>query len=392
MLKPVGFIPIKDCTGCESCMSACALHCIEMVQNKQGFNYPYIDMEKCVQCGSCEKVCPVLNPVRSSDFEQRFYACRANDEKVLFSSSSGGLFTIIANYVIGNGGVVCGAAFDKNFEVSHQVITQQSDIEIIQGSKYVQSKTATSLRELRKMASSGLWILFVGTPCQVAGARRLLDHNNIERHIYVEIVCHGVPSPGVYSRYLRELENKYGAPLIDLNFRDKTNGWKSYRFKARFENGKELSIDGRNNPYVKAFIENLYLRECCTACRFKNFKSGADLTIGDFWGVELLGVKEYMDDKGVSLLCVNTDQGKMIFDLVCDRLKDVTETDLTSISAKNSCLIKPTKYNSRTRRFYKYLANNTVEDSILLANKVTLKDRIFTSLKYRLGLLLNAKS
>lgn len=392
MLKPIGFISAKDCTGCESCKAVCGVNCIAVKQDRRGFFFPFIDTDRCVNCGMCERVCPVLNPNKTEHFKNRFYALRAADDTILFNSSSGGVFSVLANYILEQGGYVCGAAFAENYEVKHIVIDDSSKLYRLQGSKYVQSRTSDALTELRRKSKSGAYVMFVGTPCQVAGARRALFNINREKLLLVEVVCHGVPSPGVYKRYLQNLEIEQNSKLKSINFRDKSNGWRAYRFRACFEDGSEISHDGHNDPYVSGFIDNLYLRNCCTSCKFKGFSSGADLTIGDFWGVESLENAQYADDKGVSLLSVNTDQGNQIFNATYRNFSDIVETDIQHISAKNQCLIMPTTYNPRTIRFYKYLKANSVADAVAKAKRITLFDKIAVSLKYRIGRIRYAKS
>ncbi|MBD5232320.1 MAG: 4Fe-4S dicluster domain-containing protein [Bacteroidales bacterium] len=394
MLKPIKFIPHNACTGCESCCAVCGVNSIEMVRDKRGFRYPMIDTDKCTGCGSCERVCPVLNPVeqdKSIRPAQRFFAARAANREVISSSSSGGIFSVIANFMLENNGAVCGAAFDDKFTVVHQVAENTEDLNPLCSSKYVQSSTHKALKVLRKLTAKSGGILFVGTPCQVAGARKLLGNRN-PASVFVEVVCHGVPSPGVFNRYIHELEAAQGSPLQSLNFRDKSHGWKSYRFKATFDNGSEISEDGHRNAYVDGFIDNLYLRKSCTECRFKNFKSGADITIGDFWGVDALHNPMYSDDEGVSLLCVNTPRGQEVFESIKPHLKDITEITFDQAAHKNECLIDSTQANFRTARFYRFLKKHSVAESVKMSKRVTFLDKVRISLKYRLSLLKNEKS
>lgn len=392
MQTPVNFIPQKDCTGCESCIAACGISCISMVQNQHGFYYPMVETDSCVNCGACEKACPVLNLTESKNVSSKIYACRAKDTEIVKVSSSGGLFTVLANHVLDANGYVCGASWNNDFTVIHKIIDDKSDLADLRGSKYLQSHTADALSMLRKLNRRGVVSLFIGTPCQIAGARRILGNNARNNTIFVEVVCHGVPSPGVFKQYLKELETDYQSEIVSLNFRDKADGWKSYRFKASFDNGKYFEQDGHMNPYIYGFINNFYLRECCTSCKFKNFKSGADITLGDFWGVELLKKKEYLDNRGVSLVCVNTVVGENIFSAIKSNLTDITETDLNTASLKNTCLVRSTEYNPKSKRFYKFLKVHTFKDAIVMAGRITFMDRIRISLEYRLKRIFNAKS
>ena len=392
MLTPLNIIPQKDCTGCESCITACGIGCISMVQDKHGFYYPMVETDSCVSCGTCEKTCPVLNLTENQSVHSKIFACRAKDNRIVKGSSSGGLFTVLANHVLEAGGYVCGASWDNDFTVIHKVIDNKSGLTDLRGSKYVQSHTADAMSMLRKLNRDDASFLFIGTPCQVAGARRFLGNSLRSHAIFVEVVCHGVPSPGVFKQYLTELESEYQSEIVFLNFRDKAEGWKSYRFKASFNNGKTFEQNGLMNPYIYGFINNFYLRECCTSCKFKNFKSGADITLGDFWGVELLKKKEYMDNQGVSLVCVNTAVGESIFSAIKTNLTDITETDLDTASLMNACLVKSTAYNPKSKRFYKFLKDHAFKEAIIMAERNTFMDKVRISLTHKWRRIFNAKS
>ncbi len=389
-MKPIKFIDKKDCTGCESCVTACSISCIEMHPDKRGFYYPMVDTTRCVNCNACIKACPVINTkINSDNPARRYIGCRAKDDNIIDNSSSGGLFSVIADNILKKGGVVCGAAFDNDFNVIHKVITNSEELHILRGSKYVQSTTHNALKELIKLNRNKIPLLFVGTPCQVAGARKILSKYNTANQLFIEVVCHGVPSPGVYTRYIKELQMD-NSSLKLLNFRDKASGWLSYNFKATFVNGSELSMDGHKNAYVNGFIDNLYIRQCCTSCKFKNNNSFADITIGDFWGAENIHVN-YSDDKGVSLAIINTDKGNQTFQEIKPSLKDIFETDAENAIRKNRCITTSTSYNPRTKRFYKFLKKNTVAKSVELAQKDTFTDLAIRSFKYRLGVIFHAK-
>lgn len=386
MLKYADIVKVDDCTGCESCIASCAHAAIMMKSDKRGFKYPWIESNACVKCGACERACPVRNDFVSDNRPKGVYAARTASDAIIDRSSSGGLFSELALEVLNNGGCICGAVFNDDFSVSHTVIIQADELGALRGSKYVQSSCGAALPQLRKMLARGGNGMYVGTACQVAGARKLLGTRLSERCLFVEVVCHGVPSPGVFEKYRNELEVRFGSKIESINFRDKRSGWRDYRLSVKFCNGEEYSVPGHQDPYVSGFVEDFFIRTSCHNCRFKEFKSGADITIGDFWGVQALGVEAFKDNRGVSLVCVNSDKGAEMFAAVRDRLADVHETKLEVAVAKNPCLVRSTPYNKRTKRFYKYLQKMPVSIAVDETRKTRFLDKVENCLRYRLGL------
>ena len=317
----------RDCCGCHACMSICPKSCISMRADEEGFLYPFVDEQACIDCGLCEKVCPVINqsePRRPIEV----YAAKSSDEAVRRDSSSGGVFTVVAEGVISDGGVVFGAKFDKEWRVVHAWTDTIEGLVQFRGSKYVQSCIGNAYKEAEQFLTQGRRVLFTGTPCQVAGLKKYLrkEYDNLTT---IDVVCHGVPSPLVWHEYLKELvrtrrtdgKNSVSSSLNDLSviadisFRDKTMGWKKFGFKIGYvaskatENTVSKSVTEHSiepfydNLYMKGFLRNLYLRPSCYACASKSGKSGSDLTIADFWGVEK-SHPELNDEQGVSALLV----------------------------------------------------------------------------------------
>lgn len=306
----------SDCVGCEACVQRCPKQCIVMKEDAEGFLYPQIDIEKCIDCGLCERVCPVIN-----QGEPRkplvAYAAKNQDESVRLSSSSGGVFTALAEYVIAQGGVVFGARFDESWNVVHDYVETIEGLSAFRGAKYVQSRIGQSFLRAETFLKQGRMVLFSGLPCQITGLKKFLrkDYDNL---ITVELFCHGVPSPMVWKRFLEEDVAIPHIRLKSISFRDKVSGWKNYSFFYSQEdaNGVQLHrMPFAKNLFMRGFLADLYLRPSCYHCPAKQFKSGSDLTIGDYWGVKLAH-PELDDDKGVSAVLVNTDRGVKILQTV----------------------------------------------------------------------------
>ncbi len=299
------------CTGCEACRSICPEGCIRMVEDKEGFLYPAIDEDKCIHCDRCRSVCPILSempPGFQREALPKTYACWINDDSIRLRSSSGGLFSAIAMSALDDGGVVFGAAFDKNMHLCHIGVDDIVSLEKLRRSKYIQSEIGDSYKLTKNFLDQGKRVFFVGAPCQIAGLNKYLgkDDNNL---ITADFICHGVPSPGVFSEYVKYLENIYGCRLIDINFRDKRKGWSSSLFAiGRFDNGKEVMLSGRKNGFRHGFCQDYFLRNSCYNCAFKIMPRCGDFTIADFGGIH----DKYPNEvhKGISCLLVNSSKGE----------------------------------------------------------------------------------
>ena len=297
----------------------------------------------CVNCGLCEKVCPVLHPF-ATRAPMQVLASRNQDEKERLSSSSGGVFVLLAKQIIKHGGVVFGVAFDDQWHPVHRYCETIEELAQFQGSKYVQSKIGITYIQARNFLNEGRDVLFSGTPCQIAGLKRFLrkDYSNL---LTVEVICHGVPSPGVWEDYLVSIRRPKGAvagentvlsslndaPSIEgISFRDKQNGWRKYGFVVRFSaDQREAEKFGlssvkakkniveyhQDNLFMRAFLKNLILRPSCFSCPAKHGRSGADMSLGDFWSIGQY-LKEWNDDKGVTLVYLNTEKGQSYYRLI----------------------------------------------------------------------------
>lgn len=345
-------LPVKDCTGCGACSHICPKNCINMVADNNGFLYPQINNDKCVNCSLCEKTCPVLNKnEQESIISVTAYAAKTNEESIRMQSSSGGVFSVIAEETLKNNGIVFGAAFDKNFTVKHIGISSVDDLDLLRRSKYVQSDLNDSFKSVERNLKDGKPVLFTGTPCQVEGLLSYLKkpYDNL---LTMDFVCHGVPAPNVWEYYKTLLKKQYNSSITDVNFRDKSFGWKNDSLRVDFENGNVYCNTFRNDPYMKAFLANLDLRESCYSCKFKSTIHKSDITVSDFWGIEKIK-PEIDDEKGLSLLLVNTEKGISLLTYTEKNLT-LTKTDIEKSFPYNPCIIKSAPMNN----FRQYFLNN----------------------------------
>ena len=308
------------CTGCTCCMNICPKKAIHMEESKDGFKYPIIDQDKCINCGLCKKTCPILN-TKSNVSLNNCYVGYNKDIKERLASSSGSIFSLVANYILDNKGIVIGAAFDKD---------------------NIDNKK----------------ILFVGTPCQVSGLKAFLkkDYDNL---ICIDLFCHGVPSPKLFNKYIKELESKFNDKLENFNFRDNTSGWDSYSYTAKFNNNIITELASNNN-YSKLFLSDIALRESCYNCNFKLGNKYSDITLGDFWGVKNKYPEMY-NKAGVSAIIVNTNKGLDIFNNINKNL-EYKECTIDNILPGNPSLVNSSiKPKNREEFFDNFERANTNE-------------------------------
>ena len=299
-----------NCCGCGACVQRCPRKCITMQSDKEGFAYPVVDTKQCSDCRLCDKVCPVINqqPERQPIAT---YAAINIDQAVRDESSSGGIFTLLAEETINKGGVVFGASFNEKWEVEHIFVDNANDLGRLRGSKYVQSNIGGSYSMAEKFLKECKEVLFSGTPCQIAGLKRFLrkEYKNLKT---VDFVCHGTPSPLVWKKYLDEVchANKIGN-ITDIQFRNKAEGWKKFSLQIKYVNhdGKEMILRETldDNIFMKCFLSNLCLRPSCYQCPARSGKSNSDITLGDLWGAEYI-CSEIDDDHGISLVMVRKEQ------------------------------------------------------------------------------------
>lgn len=300
------------CCGCEACAQVCSRRCIEMRRDDKGFLYPEADAGRCIRCGLCEQVCPVLHPYDGQEPLQ-VLAAKNPDELERKESSSGGVFILLAKQVVQEGGVVFGVSFDGNWLPVHTYAESIEDLKRFQGSKYAQSRLGEAYSLTKGFLATGRKVLFSGTPCQVAGLHHFLrkEYDNL---LTVEVLCHGVPSPRVwqdYLDYLRWARGDRNSTIEAVSFRDKQNGWLKYDMTVRFSSGEPRVFKEchQDNLYMRSFLRNLCLRPSCFHCPAKGGRSRADISLGDFWSIRQ-HLDGFDDDRGVTLVYINSDKGR----------------------------------------------------------------------------------
>lgn len=364
-------IEIKDkskCSGCHSCMNICPKNCIEMKVDEEGFWYPVVDKEKCIECGLCEKRCPILNDMNIENTPHA-YACYNKDEEIRKESSSGGIFTLLASNIIDNGGIVYGAAFNQNFEVEHIEVTNKQDLSKLRGSKYVQSKLGNTYSKIKEHLNQNKLVYFSGTPCQIDGLLCFLN-KKYDNLICQDIVCHGVPSPKIWKHYLKKFDLEKNAKI---SFRDKSTGWDSYSFSIKQDNNsfKELSSQ---NEYMKVFLKDLCLRPSCYDCHSKSLHRNSDITLADFWGIKDVCPEMY-DNKGTSLVFINSDKGKELFDKISNDIK-YQEVDINEASKHNPSSFKSVNIPEKREEYMANIFNNQFDKYSKKYTKLSLILRI----------------
>lgn len=315
-IKPIS-LPENECTGCGVCSLICPTHSIEMQLDEEGFMAPSIKRDTCINCAKCVKHCPCLIPGESRQSGDVYAAYNKNELEIKMSSS-GAVFPILAEYVLEQGGIVAGASFVDNMKVVHTLASSMEEMKSQRFAKYIQSDVGSAFQGVECKLNDGVPVLFTGTPCQVAGLSSFLKKHYDNLYL-VDCSCHGVPAPGLWDKWIREFETLHACTIKKVNFRAKTGkNWNQYSVEYETDNGK-LSFPKNEDIYLKAFRQNLSLRKSCYACHFKGWNRCADLTVGDFWGIEQV-CPEMAHETGTSMVLVHTNQGKKLLSAVSSQM------------------------------------------------------------------------
>ena len=335
-----------ECCACTACEQACPVQAISFVRDEEGFLYPTINKDKCIDCGLCERMCPVEHPNYSNTDSPEVYAAMLKKVEQRKKSSSGGMFYAIASWILNQGGKVYGATMDENHQVKHIGVDNFKDLDLLRGSKYVQSDLQHIFTEIKKELIEGRWCYFVGTGCQVAGLKAFL-RKDYDTLLTSDLVCHGVPSQWLFDQHIKYLEDKYKGKVSDYQFRDneRWGGCEIFNLTNHKGKVKRYKFPSYNlSPYLYSFMYGMTLRYSCYECPFARIPRQGDITLADYWGV-----KEFFPNldrmNGVSLLLLNTQRGENIFNMIEDTCV-VYQSTLADGAKYNGNLIHVSKKNS----------------------------------------------
>lgn len=368
----------SDCTGCGACSNICPKNAISMMENENGFKYPVINEKKCINCELCKKTCPIINQKIQYKYNKKVFACWSKNEENRYISTSGGLFTEIAKKIIEKGGYVVGAAYNKDNMVVHKISHNINELEELRQSKYVQSDTNNIYTETKKLLNLGNLVAFAGSPCQIAALKKILlkEYTNL---LTIEFICRGMNSPKAYRSWLSEIELLENKKIKKVWFKYKNNGWKTSPKRTRidFADGSYKIYEGKDNKYMCGYLgPNLYIRPSCGNCKFNGDNRQADITLADFWGID----KELDDDKGTSLVIVNSENGEKYFNDISDSIC-CFERDIKEIYEGNVCFNTSVIINPKSCNFLKELNSNNFTKLVDKYSKVSLFNKVINKLK-----------
>ena len=365
---------LEECCGCAACVNACPKKCITMFPDKKGFFYAQIDTSLCIHCGLCEKVCPLLYKSQSLPpiMVEAMTSKSVEDVKV---SSSGAVCYELSRYFINKKGVVYGAAWTDDLVVRHIRVTIKADLERIRRSKYLQSQIGDIFKTVKADLADQKNVLFIGTPCQVAGLKRYL-RNDYENLTTMDFVCHGVPSQAVFNRIIADIEKHNGSMVKEVNFRSKKEGWREYGTELHLLSGENLYVRHFKSLFFRGFMSNLYLRDCCHKCPFTNNRNCSDITVADLWGVEFVR-PEIDNNTGMNLVLVRSQRGRELLE-DCSFKFNRFEYDYQDALKYNPAIETPPKPHLLSGLYWRYLTKLPIRQGIIWA---LLGGRILRSLK-----------
>ena len=378
-------VSVQECAICGACINACPVDAISLDKVHLDFRYPQIKEDICIHCNRCEKACPILgNKGKPDEGYPVAFAAKSENDPMRMRSSSGGAFYELADQMLRDGGYVCGAVFDDEFHVKHILSNAKEDILRMMGSKYAQSDVGYCYREVKDVLEKGCKVLFSGCPCQVAGLRTFLgkEYPNL---LLVELICHGIPSDHMLQTYIGMQERKYGAKLKRMEFRNKAKGWHNSAVRMEFEDHRIYSIPYTADAYTIGFLRNITLKSSCYNCHFRNFMTGNDIILGDFWGAEVELPED--DNKGISAILVNSGKGMDTLDR-CNLA--LTQTDVETVIKYNRNLLCSAAPSPQRSSFYASADTNGFEEAIRRYLEESTIQKLKRQSRYALRCILHA--
>ena len=363
----------EDCCGCTACANICPKQAITMKPDPEGFLYPVVNEENCINCGVCDATCPIHNKIDRTKEKTKGFILRVKDEKILFESTSGGGFTALAEYVLKNGGVVYGAGYDDSMRVICKKATSNDELKEMRGSKFVQSLLGNTYKDVKNELNTGKRVMYSGTPCQVEGLLCYLKKKP-DNLLCVDFVCRGVPSPGLWENYVQFMERKKNRKMVGARFKHKTYGYHTTTMKIDFANGKTYYGSGRVDPYMKAFVSELASRPSCVTCKFKGLERPSDITIFDCYEYsQITGKKD--DDKGYSSVFVHSDKGEKILQAIISGFDAIQEVNTEKLIECNGIMVRNSaKAHEKRDEFYKLAAALSIDKAINCVAPITYQD------------------
>ena len=368
------------------CKDICPRDAISYETDQEGFWYPKVDDSSCIKCGKCLQMCPSLSEHRNSRaHEADVYAAWALDDDIRLKSTSGGIFYILAEEMLKQGGMVAACKYSDDFKSAYHTVGEtMGDLESLKGSKYFQSDTEGIYKAVREKINSGRKVLFCGTPCQVAGLNQLLGTDN-QNLITVDFICRGINSPMVFKKYVTECEKHHGAPVKMVHLKNKKKGWTRLGTYMEFQNGKKYYRDCISDPWVNGYVRgDLFMRPCCSECKYKEPIRVADISIGDFWGLK--GTQSDLF-KGISVILVNTDKGASYLQKVEDKVF-LDKRTYEEVSKGNGCLLTPVKMGEHRAEFFERISDTEFERLIWSLLGETRESIFIKKLKYNIKRLI----
>lgn len=368
----------QKCCGCTACYNGCPVKAITMEPDIEGFLYPRIDEEKCVQCGLCEKICPVLNRECHEEMTEG-YIIRYKNAEIVEESTSGGAFTAFATFLLNNGYVVYGAGYDDDMQVVCKEALKLTDLKEMRGSKFVQSNLGNIFQTIKRQLKEDQKILFTGTPCQVAGLISYLG-GKPENLICIDFVCRGVPSPGLWKNYVDMMEKTYGSKMVGARFKHKTYGYHGTTMKVDFANGKTWYGSGRVDPMMKAFVTEMASRPSCHICAFKGVERQSDVTMFDCYEFSrITGMRD--DDKGYSSVFIHSKTGRALVDALGDDIFKIN-VSIDELVTENGIMVSnSSRPHEKRNEFYRAVSLASIDKAINEVAPITRKDYIIEKSK-----------